>query len=142
MDEFEPKLVCFSCRFGWGYLGQDSALASQIKYWVSIICSGKIDVKYIVSAFQNGADGVIILGCPEGDCHYQDGNMEAKKRIYLLQNLLSSFGIEPERVKIELSTDPTGDKIPQIIEKMRATIKGMGPLKVFKTELMNSAQAK
>jgi coenzyme F420-reducing hydrogenase delta subunit len=139
MNNFEPKLVCFSCRFGWGYLGEDDHLAHQIRYWVPIICSGKIDVKYIVSAFKHGADGVLILGCPEGDCHYQDGNLEARKRVYLLKNVLSSFGIEPERVRIELSTDPTGARIPALVEQMKASLKEMGPLKAFKPEMKEAA---
>ncbi len=134
MNNFEPKLVCFSCRFGWGYTGQDGYLASQIKNWIPILCSGKIDVKYIVSAFEHGADGVLILGCPEGDCHYQDGNLEARKRVYLLKKVLNSFGIEPERVRIELSADPDGTKIPVLVEQMKAALKEMGPLKVFKPE--------
>ncbi len=132
MNDFEPKLVCFSCSFGWGYTGQDVHLASQIKHWMPIICSGKIDIKYIVSAFEHGADGVLILGCPEGDCHYQDGNLEARKRVFLLKKVLDSFGIEQERVRIELSADPTGTRIPILVEQMKAHLKEMGPFKVFK----------
>jgi len=131
MKEFEPRLVCFSCRFGWGYLNGNNDLQTHIKHWVPIICSGKIDVKYIVSAFEHGADGVLILGCPEGDCHFQDGNLEAKKRVYLIKNVLESFGIEPERVKIELGTDPSGHKIPEIVGNMLKHLKKMGPLKVI-----------
>ncbi len=91
MTDFQPRLVVFSCRFGWAYLAEEASLNSKIKNWIPIICSGKIDVKYIVGAFEHGADGVLVLGCPEGDCHFQDGNTEARKRIYLLHNLLHSF---------------------------------------------------
>lgn len=142
MAEFEPKLVCFSCRFGWGYLSPDAPLAEQVKNWMPVICSGKIDTKHIVSAFEHGADGVLILGCLEGDCHYQDGNSEARKRVYLLKSVLSSFGIDPERVRIELSTDPNGSKIPELVEQMKATIKKMGPLKVFHPDLKGIALVK
>jgi coenzyme F420-reducing hydrogenase delta subunit len=74
MSSYEPKLVCFSCKFGWGYLNDEDALAKQIKNWVPIICSGKVDSSHILNAFRQGADGVLILGCRGGDCHYQDGN--------------------------------------------------------------------
>ena len=134
MSDYEPKLVCFSCRFGWGYLNGESSLLPNIKNWVQIICSGKIDVKYIVKAFESGADGVLILGCPEGDCHFQDGNLEAKKRSYLLKNVLKSFGIEPERVRIELATDPSGARIPELVEKMTQDLKKLGPLKIINPE--------
>ena len=142
MTEFEPKLVCFSCRFGWGYLAQDASIAAQVKNWIPIICSGKIDAKYIVNAFEHGADGVLILGCPEGDCHYQDGNLEARKRIHLLRKVLASFGIEPARVRIELSTDPGGTKIPEIVREMAAVLKQMGPIKVFNSELTAATSSK
>jgi F420-non-reducing hydrogenase iron-sulfur subunit len=135
MSNFKPKLVCFSCRFGWGYLGDEAVLTSQIKNWIPIICSGKIDAAHIIDAFRQGADGVLILGCPEGDCHYQDGNIEAKKRVYLIQKVLSSYGIEQERVRIELSIDPEGKKIPGLVAQMSDTLQKMGPLK--KVEMAN-----
>jgi F420-non-reducing hydrogenase iron-sulfur subunit len=141
MAEFEPQLVVYSCRFGWGYLSEEASLAVQIKNWIPVICSGKIDVKYIVGALEHGADGVLVLGCPEGDCHYQDGNQEAKKRIFLLQNLLCSFGIEPERVKLVLSLDPEGARIPGIVEQMQISLKKLGPLKVRKLELKESSSS-
>ncbi len=129
MKNFEPKLVCFSCKFSWGYLGNESSLSSQIKNWIPIICSGKVDTNHIVDAFKHGADGVLILGCPEGNCHYQDGNFEAKKRVHLLQRVLSAYGIEPERVRIEFSLDPEGKRIPELVRKMSETVKKLGPVK-------------
>ena len=61
MSDFKPKVVCFSCKFSWGYLADEAALSSQIKNWIPIICSGKVDAKHMVEAFQHGADGVLIL---------------------------------------------------------------------------------
>ena len=129
MKNFEPKLVCFSCKFSWGYLGNESTLSSQVKNWIPIICSGKVDTNHIIDAFKHGADGVLILGCPEGDCHYQDGNFEAKKRVHLLQRVLSAYGIEPERVRIEFSLDPDGKMIPELVKKMSEAVKKLGPVK-------------
>ena len=129
MSNFEPKLVCFSCRFGWGYLGDEAALSSQIKNWIPIICSGKVDATHIVDAFKHGADGVLVLGCAVGECHYQDGNQEARKRIYLLQKVLDAYGIEPGRIRMELSLDPEGKKIPELVKKMSDAIKKLGPVK-------------
>lgn len=129
MSDFEPKLVCFSCKFGWGYLADEASLSSQIENWIPIICSGKIDAKHIAEAFQHGADGVLILGCPEGDCHYQDGNFETKKRVQLLRKVLDSYGIEPERVRMELSLDPEGKRIPELVKSMSEMVRGLGPVR-------------
>lgn len=128
MNHYEPQIVCFSCKFGWGYLANEQELSSQIKNWIPIICTGKIDAAHIVNAFKQGADGVLILGCPEGDCHYQDGNFEAKRRVYLLHKVLEAYGIERERLRIVLSGDPEGKWIPLLIKEMRDSIEALGPL--------------
>jgi F420-non-reducing hydrogenase iron-sulfur subunit len=118
----KPKIVCFSCKFSWGYLEEESSLAAQIKNWIPIICAGKMEASYVVDAFIHGADGVLILGCPEGDCHYQDGNIEAKKRLALLRQVLLTHGIQPQRVKLVLSRDPEGKDIAGYINEMAETI--------------------
>jgi F420-non-reducing hydrogenase iron-sulfur subunit len=123
MSQQEPKIVCFSCKFSWGYLGDNDNSDNRIKNWIPIICCGKLDAKHVVKAFTNGADGVLILGCPEGDCHYQDGNFEAKKRIAMIKNVLESNGIEPERVRLILSRDPEGKTIPGLIAEMGQDVK-------------------
>ena len=129
MSDYEPKLVCFSCKFSWGYLVDEDALSGKIDNWVPLICTGKIDAAHVLDAFKAGADGVLILGCPEGDCHYQDGNYEAKKRVYLIRRLLEAFGIEKERIRIELSIDPEGRRIVKLVEAMRQELAKLGPAK-------------
>ena len=128
MGQYEPKLVCFSCKFGWGYLADEATLSREIENWVPIICTGKIDTTHIMDAFEKGADGILILGCPEGDCHYQDGNYEVKKRVYILRRMLEALGVEKERVKIELSSDPEGRRILQLVKKMKEELARLGPL--------------
>jgi F420-non-reducing hydrogenase iron-sulfur subunit len=119
----EPKIVCFSCKFSWGYLGDEKALSEKIKNWVPIVCSGKLDATHITDALATGAAGVLILGCPEGDCHYQDGNIEASKRIALLKSLLEASGIESERVRLILSRDPEGKTMPGLVAEMVEAVK-------------------
>lgn len=127
LSDYRPKVVCFSCKFGWGYLTDEDALSRRIDNWVPLICTGKIDATHILDAFKAGADGILILGCPEGDCHYQDGNYEAKKRVYLIRRLLESAGIEKERIRIVLSADPEGESIPRLVEEMRGELAKLGP---------------
>jgi len=129
LSKYKPKLVCFSCKFSWGYLTDEDALSREIENWVPLICTGKIDATHMLEAFKAGADGILILGCPEGNCHYQDGNYEAKKRVYLLRSLLESFGIEKERIRIELSTDPEGKRIRELVENMKRKLAKLGPAK-------------
>ncbi|MFC1921460.1 hydrogenase iron-sulfur subunit [Chloroflexota bacterium] len=123
MKQQEPKIVCFSCKFSWGYLNDENTMAANIENWIPIICCGKLDAQHIMDAFANGANGVLILGCPEGDCHYQDGNLETKKRIALLKSMMASYGIEPERIKLVLSSDPEGKTIPGLVAEMSKAIK-------------------
>ncbi len=127
--EYEPKVVCFSCNFGWGYLSDTATVGSQVKHWVRVPCTGKIDPIYILQAFKRGVDGILVLGCPMGNCHFQDGNYRTEKRIYLLQSVLEAYGIEPERVNITLSSDADGRRIPQLVQEMTARLEKMGPPK-------------
>lgn len=129
LSDYEPKVVCFSCKFSWGYLTDEDTLSSKMDNWVPLICTGKIDATHMLDAFRAGADGILILGCPEGDCHYQDGNYEAKKRVYLIRRLLESMGIDKGRIRIVLSADPEGESIPKSVAEMRRDLAKLGPAK-------------
>ena len=142
MKHYEPKLVCFSCKFGWGYLADEEEMRGRIKNWVPIICSGKIDAVHILEAFKQGADGVLILGCPEGDCHYQDGNFEARKRVLLLHKIMEAYGIEKERLRIELSMDPEGRMIPEMVKQMSDALAKLGPVKKVRERARTVAAAR
>ena len=127
MTEFTPKMVCFSCKFGWGYLNKNG-YKKQMKNLIPVTCSGMVDTTNIIDAFKEGADGVLVLGCPDRECHFQTGNYQARKRILLLRKVLKEFGIDPKRLKIALSIDPEGKQIPAVIEAMKKEIKSLGPL--------------
>jgi coenzyme F420-reducing hydrogenase delta subunit len=129
METYNPKIVCFSCNFGWGYLSDAEALGAATLNWIPVACSGKIDTNHILKAFRSGADGVLILGCPEGRCHFQDGNYQTRKKVFLIHKVLDAFGIEPERLTMKLDIDPEGRKIPLLIAQMRHRLAGLGPVK-------------
>lgn len=130
MEPYEPKIVCFSCSFGWGYLAGTDVLSLRLKNWVPVFCSGKLDSTHILKAFKQGVDGVLILGCPEGDCHFQDGNYQTRKKVHLLQRVMASFGIEPERLRMELGVDPEGQTIAKLVDNMAREIKRLGPVRI------------
>jgi F420-non-reducing hydrogenase iron-sulfur subunit len=129
MAAYKPKVICFSCNFGWGYLSDVETLSASTANWIPVACSGKIDTSHILKAFRSGADGVLILGCPEGHCHFQDGNHQTTKKVYLIQKVLGAFGIEPERLNMNQSLDPEGKMIPQLVNDMRENLVKLGPVK-------------
>jgi F420-non-reducing hydrogenase iron-sulfur subunit len=127
MQPYEPKIVTFSCSFGWGYLVGREVLALRLKNWIPVICSGKVDTTHILKAFRQGADGVLILGCPDGHCHFQDGNYQTSKKVLLLQRVLAEFGLDPRRVRMEMAVDPEGRRIPQLIKELSDTVRALDP---------------
>jgi F420-non-reducing hydrogenase iron-sulfur subunit len=129
MEAFDPKVVCFSCDFGWGYVSGHNALSPKIENWIPVTCSSKVDSAYILEAFEKGADGVLILGCPEGRCHFEDGNFRTEKKVYLLQKVLETYGIEKERLRMVLSNNPGGEEIPGLIDSMKEVLIKLGPMK-------------
>jgi len=129
MSDYKPKILCFKCNFGWGYLGDKNELHTM-KNMVPVTCSGKVDATHILEALKDGADGVLILGCSQGECHFQDGNYQTGKKVLLLKKVLTSFGIEQERLRMVFSVDPDGNRIPVEIETMKQEIARLGPINI------------
>ena len=96
---------------------------------VRVLCSGRTDPQFIIEAFKEGADGVMILGCPPGDCHYRGGNFQALKRYTILKKMLSQFGIEEDRLRLEWVSASEGDKFVRVVLEMVNGIKKLGPLR-------------
>ncbi len=125
--EKELGIVCFYCKFGWAYVGGEEKFA-HAKTAIPVVCIGKVDITEIIDVFKKGGDGVLLFGCGDGDCHFQDGNQELKKRVYLLNKVLEAFGIEKERLEVVTAIDPEGETVPGIINRFRDKIKTLGPL--------------
>jgi len=135
-EEFEPRIVAFFCNW-CTYLAADLAGTSRIKYApnaevVRVMCSGRVDVQFILKAFAKGADGVLIGGCHPGDCHYQEGNYKALRRFRLLKRLVKQMGIEEQRLRLEWISAAEGDRVRAVINEMVEQLKLLGPLQ--KTE--------
>jgi len=90
-------------------------------------CTGKVDVAYLMQAFEKGVDGVIVAGCLEGGCHFQEGNLRAKRRTALARQVLAEAGIEPERLEMFNLSSADGPKFVEIIKTMTERIKALGP---------------
>lgn len=94
---------------------------------IRIMCSGRVDPVFVIKAFQSGADGVLVLGCHPGDCHYMEGNYKAARRIPLLKKMLGQLGIEEERVRLEWVSAAEGERFANIVNQVTAEIKELGP---------------
>ena len=139
-DEFEPKIIGFLCNW-CSYAGADLAGVSRIQYppnirIIRVMCSGRIDPAFVLEAFKDGADGVLVAGCHlPSDCHYISGNFKAMRRINLLKRVLKDFGIEPERLRLEWISASEGDKWAAVVRSMVEDLKKLGPSRVKAMEV-------
>ncbi len=118
----EPKIVAFFCNW-CTYTAADLAGTSRMKQApnvrvVRVMCSGRIDPQFVMAAFQNGADGVLIGGCHPNDCHYQEGNYKCMRRFKLLERMLSDLGIEKERLRMEWISASEGNHLQHVVNEM------------------------
>jgi len=129
---FEPKLVGFLCNW-CSYTGADLAGTARMTYApnlriIRVMCSGRVDPQFVLKAFKEGADGVLISGCHPGDCHYQEGNYKALRRHRLLSKMLEQLGIEKERFRLEWVSAAEGAKFQQVCNSFTEEIRKLGPL--------------
>ncbi len=129
---FQPKIVGFLCNW-CSYAGADKAGTAQIQYApnvmvIRVMCSGRVEPEFVMTAFEKGADGVIILACHPGDCHYKEGNYRAVQRHTILRRLLEQCGIEEERCRIDFVSAGEGERFAEVINEMVATVRSLGPL--------------
>jgi F420-non-reducing hydrogenase iron-sulfur subunit len=131
---FEPKIVGFLCNW-CSYTGADLAGTSRIQYRpnvrvIRVMCSARIDPTFVVKALRDGADGVLICGCHPGDCHYSEGNYKAMRRYPLMKQMLSSLGIEEERVRLDWVSASEGQRFADIVNDMTERLRLLGPSRI------------
>jgi F420-non-reducing hydrogenase iron-sulfur subunit len=136
MSAYDPKIVVFSCN--WCQRGGTDLSAitkecgmSSVKI-VKSMCSGEVAPAHILRAFKSGADGVFVVGCPAGDCHYISGNYKARRRVKLMRNVLFQLGIEPERLGIALLSEAEVAKFKTALTKFADNVCSMGSLSTIK----------
>lgn len=94
---------------------------------IRVPCTGKVDVLYILHAFEKGADGVYVVGCMEGECHFNSGNLRARKRVEQAKSILNTIGIGGERVEMFNLSSAEGPKFAQYATEMTERIRNLGP---------------
>ncbi len=109
---------------------------------IKVPCSGRVAIIHMLKALEEGADGVIVAGCLEGDCHYQSGNLRAKKRVIYVQELLEKIGIEPERVAMYNLSAGEGPRFAEIAREMTEKVTELGPSPIKDTKKLASKKSK
>jgi F420-non-reducing hydrogenase iron-sulfur subunit len=130
--QFEPKIAVICCNW-CTYAGADLAGTSRMKYapnvrLIRVMCSGRVDSSFVLKAFREGADGVLVAGCHPGDCHYINGNLKTMRRYPVMARMLGQFGIEPGRIRLEWISASEGDIFAHVADQMTETIRKLGPL--------------
>jgi F420-non-reducing hydrogenase iron-sulfur subunit len=129
---FEPTIIGFTCNW-CSYRAADMAGTARIKYapnvrLIRLMCSGRLDPTFVLKAFADGADGVLVSGCHPGDCHYVEQNYKALRRFHLLQRTLTQLGIEPQRLKLLWASAAEGMILAEEINKFTEQVRAVGPL--------------
>jgi F420-non-reducing hydrogenase iron-sulfur subunit len=128
---FEPKVVAFLCNW-CAFAGADKSGAARIPWPPSvrilrIMCGGRMDLQFVSKAWEEGADGVIVLGCHPGDCHYREQNCRMIARHRLLLRYMQELGIPPDRCRLDFVSASEGEKFARVLEETVDSIRKLGP---------------
>ena len=132
-QDFKPRIIGFLCNWCC-YGGADLCGVSRFQYppylrVIRVMCSGRVDLKFILKAFLNGSDGVFIGGCHLNDCHYNpEGNYDALIISKIAKRLLTQMGVNPERLRLEWVSAGEGIRFAQIMNEFSTRVKQLGPL--------------
>ncbi len=127
----EPLILAFCCHY-CAYAAADLAGSMRLQYpsnvrVLRLPCTGKIEVNYIMTAFEHGVDGVIVAGCLEGGCHFLEGNLRARKRVERAKKILAEIGLEPERLDMFNLSSAEGMRFAEIVTEMSLRMIQLGP---------------
>lgn len=130
-EEFEPKILAFLCNW-CSYAGADLAGVSRFQIppkfqVIRVMCSARVRPEYVLKALAEGLDGVIVLGCHIGDCHYISGNHRTAKRFPVMERMLNYIGINPNRLKLDWVSASEGERYQKVMTEFINTIKELGP---------------
>ena len=134
MEEFKPTIVSFLCNW-CSYTGADLAGTSRMTYApnirvIRVMCSGRVDPTFVLTAFKEGADGVMICGCHPGDCHYHEGNYKCLRRYHLLQKYIQQMGIHKDRLRLAWISASEGKQFAELADEMTEQVTALGPCEI------------
>lgn len=128
---FEPKILAFCCNW-CSYAAADLAGINRLQYpaslrLVRVMCSGMVHPNLVMEAFHQGADGVLVMGCHPGECHYQEGNRQAESRLAVVEEMLGMLGLEPERFRLAWCSSAEAERFAGLVRQMTESVRAMGP---------------
>jgi F420-non-reducing hydrogenase iron-sulfur subunit len=133
--DFEPEITVFTCIY-CAYMAIDTAGALKIEYppnikLIKLPCTGKIDARYLLEAFEQGADGVCVVACPIGNCHHVDGNKRGRARVAYTKQLLDDVGLNGDRLEMYFVSGGMGETFAHAMREMSDRVRELGasPLK-------------
>ena len=127
----EPLILAFCCHY-CAYAAADLAGSMRLEYpdnvrVLRLPCTGKVEIDYLLAAFERGIDGVIVAGCLEGGCHFLEGNLRARKRVERAKELLAEIGLKPERLEMFNLSSAEGARFAEIVTEMSRRLAQLGP---------------
>ena len=128
---FEPEITAFYCIY-CGYMAADTAGALGVQYpanvkFVRMPCTGKTDIRYLLEAFEQGADGVYVVACPIGNCHHVRGNERGLARLQRAQKILDEIGLGSERLDMYFMSGSQAHAFASAVDEMTKRIRELGP---------------
>ncbi len=131
-NDRQPVIVGFLCNW-CSYRAADLAGTSRMGYPatlrdIRIMCTGRLDPTFVIKALRDGADGVLVMGCHPGQCHYESGNYKAMRRMALLRRTLAQLGVHPDRVQLAWASAAQGTLFAETVLKMTEAVARLGPL--------------
>lgn len=141
---FEPEITAFYCIY-CGYMAADSAGALRIQYpanvkFIRLPCTGKTDIRYILEAFEQGADGVYIVACPIGNCHHVRGNERGQQRVRRAARILEAIGLEAERLGMFFMSGSQAHAFALAAKTMTERVRGLGPSPLKTGDALSTAE--
>jgi len=133
---FTPRIVGFLCNW-CTYAAADSAGVSRFKMppslmVVRVMCSGRVDPLFVLTAFLRGADGVLICGCWPGQCHYQEGNFHARRRTAMLKSIFDTLELEmADRFRLSWISASEAPRFVQVVKEFTESVEQEGPSPVW-----------
>jgi len=130
-EPFEPRILAYCCKY-CAYAAADLAGSMRLFYppnvkVIQVPCTGRVDILHLLRAIEDGADGVYVAGCMEGECHFMEGNLKARKRVNYVKKVLEEIGIEPQRVAMFNLSSAMGPRFAEIATEMTQRVKALGP---------------
>ncbi len=142
---FEPEIVGFCCQY-CAFAAADLAGAMRLQYppnvkIVLVPCTGRVDIIHLLRAFEDGADGVFVAGCLEGNCHFLEGNIWAKKRVQYAKGILDQAGVGGDRLEMYNMSAAMGQRFAEVATEMTERIRALGPNPARRKKMAVAAEA-